>query len=135
MSKAFWIKPEDVPLYIQEIIFTKLTPLPEPYTYKLRGTYGGTVNTYQSATAALDKLTKWAERVGAEVKVVRDEFKEISNSLKAWKSGNVKHRRIIIEITDPASKAIDELIVRFRGGLYFPPQDRLFWEKYRESVK
>lgn len=124
---AHWVKPEQVPLYIQEIIFTKLHAMAAPYWYLLRGTPGGAVSTYESARAALDKLVKWCKSVGAEVKVLHDNFG--SSNVPA------RHCRFRLEITDPVSQAIDELIKQYRKDVLDGPQSRVEWLQYRERMK
>jgi len=117
----------DVPLYIQEIIYTKLKAAYSPYLYTLRGTAGSNIDTAQSAYAALDKLVTWAKRKGAEVKIIKDDFATYADS--ARKSS----LRITLEITDPVSQELDKLIQTFREKLHASPKDRIEWTRFRKD--
>lgn len=115
-----------LPKYIQEIIFTKLQAVPAPYYYELRGTSGGAVGVAESAYAALEKLKAWAERNDAEVNVIRDGFKNIGKGTK------LRNVHILVEITDPVSKHIDDFIRSTRKEIYSPARDRMEWLRYQE---
>lgn len=118
-----------VPLYIQEIVYTKLKAAYKRNQYILRGTAGPCISASESAHHALIKLTGWAVKNGSKIIVIRDDFDLYPNSSK--EAG----MRITLVISTPASTDINELIISFRDKLHSPPQERAKWTRYREKCK
>ena len=97
-----------------------------PYEFIIKGVTGHGYDLYTTAHIALKKVEKWAIREGAEVRLIRDQYKEIANGsledikelplelrLSRLKNAGSKGQSkgyLLIEVTDPAARIMEYII-------------------------
>ncbi|WP_155300554.1 hypothetical protein [Deinococcus kurensis] len=91
-----------IPTRLHEHLKPRLSAHPAPYAYALRGTPAASTTAARSAHAAFRRLREWAQRQGADVQILTDEFITTSKGRTAC--------RLIIEVTDPAAIHLDRML-------------------------
>lgn len=88
-----------------------------PYEFKIVGVSGYGRDMAMSAFTTFDKLKKWAEGMGAEVKLVKNKYGEIYHALSVndrirnkTASKGQSEGYLIVEITDPCARILEYII-------------------------
>ena len=123
MNKVIGVK---ISKEVERLVKERVTPGYQPYTFLIRGVTGHGYDLFTTAHIAFEKIKKWAEREGAEVALLHDEYQAIADGNMEKTEGKpleyqlYKRRAALtryqskgflkIEVTDPAARIMEQII-------------------------
>lgn len=126
MNKVIGVK---ISKEVERLVKERVSPTNQPYTFLIHGVTGHGYDLFTTAHIAFEKIKKWAEREGAEVTLLHDEYQAIADGnmekiegkpleYQLYKRQNALTKNqsqgfLKIEITDPAARIMEQII---RGG-------------------
>jgi hypothetical protein len=103
MSNNILVWDAPVPKAIERLIADRINYHFGPYEYLIIGKSGGSISREESAEITFNKLKEWAERQGAEARIIKRTYN---------KYGTLQF--LTVEITDPAARHIDRILDQYR---------------------
>ena len=111
---------------VERLVKDRVSITNEPYTFLIKGVTGHGYDLYTTAHISFNKIKKWAEREGAQVTLIHDEYKRlVDDNLKniehlpleyrlykerKTSSKNQSNGYLKIEVTDPAARIMEHVI-------------------------
>jgi hypothetical protein len=119
MATANMVLGVKMPRRIELLVKERVTIIEEPYMFKIIGSSGVKTSHSESAHSLFDHLKRWAEEGGSEVRIIKDRYSEIHQSLPVKQRTNFStfskgqsKGYLKVEITDPSARILESILAK-----------------------